>query len=621
MPIVTTAGAVISTADTVDPANVVYIGGIAVRKSDGAMYISNGLNSAQTAALAGFVGYTASGGDDSVAMQTAANTAMAAGVPLRLAAGTYNLNSAGLQANSGVDLGSGAYANQGYKGLEIIGAGAGLTVVNIGGAFSAFRWHTGSLTGNSLNLCGIAEMTIIGTGIAQGSCAIQMGGVSAVRTDLIEGAYIRNIVIDNVTSGIILDDVTNLEYIGLRIKRAKYHWEFGYNCDDIHGYSQYGLNVSNLNGVSTTLSTASNSFTVSATVAGLLQVGYAINFPGYFPAQTYVGSIVGTTITAVDYKGTAVNALANGSIATGIFMLGRVFNYGARLLDTVPGTLYPQYGSPFVSPYWSGSIPAARGRVNANMHLHKGVAGQVERISDIGGASHFDLTFSIYQERTNEGYLIGDAGSSLQARQIHVEKCYVGAPNRMLTPWVYVPVTAGDYEITIRKNTTDASDMAQYWFSCPTYGSAQCLAWEDNNLPSTGIATLMSGGNNALYAATPILGKGQYYYIGSARKGDGIPAKTGNTAWQAYGQDGFAFTISGNTTLSNPADGPYNCTGKSFLVNVTSTGAFNFSFDTQFKKVDGTAFTAIAMTIGQKLGVSFVWDGTYFRAQNTALPI
>jgi hypothetical protein len=53
MPIVTQNGAVVSTADTVDAADVSYIGGIAVRASDGAMHVTSGLTSAQLDALAG----------------------------------------------------------------------------------------------------------------------------------------------------------------------------------------------------------------------------------------------------------------------------------------------------------------------------------------------------------------------------------------------------------------------------------------------------------------------------------------------------------------------------------------------------------------------------------------
>lgn len=52
MPTVTQNGAVVSTADSVDPADVSYIGGIAVRSSDGAMHVTSGLTSDQLAALA-----------------------------------------------------------------------------------------------------------------------------------------------------------------------------------------------------------------------------------------------------------------------------------------------------------------------------------------------------------------------------------------------------------------------------------------------------------------------------------------------------------------------------------------------------------------------------------------
>ena len=59
MPFLTNNGAVTTTADAVDTNNVVYQAGVAVRKSDGAMYVTSGLTSAQLAALAGlYIGGT-----------------------------------------------------------------------------------------------------------------------------------------------------------------------------------------------------------------------------------------------------------------------------------------------------------------------------------------------------------------------------------------------------------------------------------------------------------------------------------------------------------------------------------------------------------------------------------
>ena len=52
MAYVTNNGAVVTTSDAVDTNNVVYLGGIAIRKSDGAMHVTSGLTTAQLAALA-----------------------------------------------------------------------------------------------------------------------------------------------------------------------------------------------------------------------------------------------------------------------------------------------------------------------------------------------------------------------------------------------------------------------------------------------------------------------------------------------------------------------------------------------------------------------------------------
>lgn len=562
-----------------------------------------------------------SGGDDSALVQAAARSAALAGQKLILGPGDFLFNTAGINADTGVDEYAGtSFAGRAWRGLEIEGAGIGRTRVRMNVAGAAFRWHAGGLSGTTQYGIGISGMSIFGTGIGSGVIGIQMGGVSTTKTDLCERAYIRDVLIDNVTTGIILDDVTNLEYSQLNIRRFKYAWEFGYNVDTVKGIAQYGFNAGELTNVVVTVTNGSNSITVPTATAAILQVGYAISCPTAFPAGTYVGSIVGTTITAVDYKGTAVNATA-GAVAAD-FMFGRIFNYGARLLDTVAGTLYPQYGSPFVSPFWSQSNAATRGRVNANQHEHFGPAGGIESVADIGGASHFDLTFRIYQERTCAGYVIGDAGSTLQARKITIEKCYVGTPEKLLRPWVHVPVSAADCDLTIRENSCDFATMTQYWCSIPTFGSNMGLAWENNNLPSSGTTpTLIAGSNNPSFASVPILSKNQYFYIGSKRAGDGIPARTavsGNVTWLHYGQDGLQLALTGNSTVQNPTDGPYRMTGKQFHVFATCSGAFTLAFGTQFLNTAGAALGTVAAGVaGQKLAVTFVWDGNYYRAQNT----
>lgn len=562
-----------------------------------------------------------SGGDDSVRVQAAATLAATTGVPLVLGPGEFNFNTSGVSFNTGVDeYANTPFANRSWRSVRVEGAGVGRTTVRMNVAGAAFRWHAGGIPGSNIYGHGISGLTILGTGINSGITAIQFGGVSTTKSDLSERAYIRDVHIDNVTTGIILDDTTTLEYSGLNIRRFKYGWEFGYNVDFITGNAQYGFNTGEITGVSVNVTSGSNSFTVPALSASFLQVGYAIICPGAFPAQTYVGSIVGTTITAVDYRGQAVNATANASAAD--FVVGRIFNYGARLLDVVPGTLYPQFGSPFVSPFWSQSSPATRGRVNANQHRHFGAAGQIESVADIGGASHFDLTFSVYQERTAGGYVIGDAGSTIQSRKIFIERCYVATPAKLLRPWVHVPVSAADCDITVRENTTDFADMTQYWVSIPTFGSNMGLAWENNNLPSSGTTpSIIAGSGNPSFAAVPRLAKNQYYFIGSKRSGDGIVARTGVTgaiAWLHYGQDGFNLALTGNATLNNPSDGPYGNIGRPFHVIATTNGAHTLTFGSLFLALNGTPLgTVAAGAAGQKLSVTFVWDGFYYRAVNT----
>lgn len=561
--------------------------------------------------------------DDSPTIQSGVVAAIEKGVQLKLSSGDWYINSADIVCPGGVQLGNT------YKALSVLGSGSGETIVHLSAGRKGFWWHSAGQTLNALVSGSLKSMSIIGPGITSGCVGFQVGGAEVGRSNLHTNFSFDDLIIDNVTTCAIFDDTTIIKGTSCLFKRCKYGIEWGYNIDNVSFENfQVGNNNSILAGATVSgITSGQPTFTVSSAVAAELQVGYAISLFNslgvpVFPKGTYVGGIVGTTITATDYAGNNVNAtLASGTATSATFVVGRAFNFGARLLDTLAGTLYPQYGSPFVSPYWSVSSPATRGRNNANSHKYFGAVSSCEMVADIGGTSHFDLEFHVYDERVTEPYRLGDVGQTILPRNLKWRGCYPNSSSVQLSPWVNCLSTSGvDCEISIKECSTDNQAATYPYLQVATYDGNLKVEWESNNLAMAGTnpnVVLWSAGN---YGAKYQLAAYKTLYAGNARHGDAVVPVTlgGAYAWNFCGQDGLALTLSGNATINNPAAGGTTCPGKSFTVKATLSGSYSITFDTQFKALNGANLGTIsAGTTGQKLVADFYWDGAYFWCRNT----
>jgi hypothetical protein len=579
----------------------------------------------------GVVVYPTGTSNDYTTMQAAATAAMDAGVNLILGPGTFNLPTTGLLFNDG-PVGSSAA----FKGLQVYGQGSGITKIVIGDSVTGMTWGTYGGPSFTMFNAGLHGVSIIGPGITGSAIGFQVGGTTAVSSEDFQQFEFTDVVIDNVRTCAIFDSAFNIRGTQFFFLRYKYGFEWGYNVDCVYLMGLMGLDDSAVTGVTVSgVTNGANTLTVPAACAARLQVGYAINLyrdgttTAVFPSKSYVGSINTSTnqITIVDYKGTAVNAtLAAGTATTATFMVGRAFNYGAMRLDTAAGTLYPQYGSPFVSPYWdvysSGTYAVARGRVSADAHDIQCDVIMNEFVADIGHSSHFNIKFrQMHEERLCGGYLIGDAASTICPRGLVWEDCYPQGQNGYsLTPWVWVQSTSGsgvDCEIDIHGCHADF-DAVQPYLQVAKFGTPR-ITWENNNLPMSSTNPNVILYDTGTYGAKYQLTGFQALYAGSSRKGDAKPTITtsGSYAWNFMGQDGFKFTTSGNLTLPNPAYFA-NDQGKLFVVTVTAGGAHTMAFGSQFKSASGGTLTvAGTATTGQFLIAVFLWDGTYFWCQNT----
>lgn len=543
--------------------------------------------------------------------QAAATVAALAGLELVLGAGTWNFTAGGVVIGTGKDLLRNGVAGNAYQALRIRGLGKGVTRINVGAGQKAFFYANDASAIGCYG--GVSDLSIIGPGIGSGAVGIQYGGRSAVRSDLLLQMYCENVEFDNLTSCMIVDDVSILSLKSLRLGRFKYGFEWGYNADDVECTDLFAAHdESVLNAATVTITNGSSNITVPSGVAARLQVGYNINARGAFPAGTYVGSIVGTTVTAVNFNGVAVNATANASSAS--FYCGRVFNFGNRVAPAA-GSLYPSQGSTFVSPYWSTIYPAQSGRLSATNHFYQGLINEVELVSDIPGNSHANITHRLYTERISQMARISDAAATQQAYSLKWEKCYAGFAERLLAPWIQVFAADMNFGLEIKGCFSDSTPISERWLRCDGFYGLGRVVWEDNNLQSTG-GQVQFGDANSTFAAQPSIPFGGAFYLGSARKGDAIQPWIDNS-WHYYGQDGMEVPLaSGSRTINNPATWNLQSKGKEFCVYLTAQGANTCTFGTMFRAVGGGSLgTVAAGATGQKMTLRFHWDGERFVLQ------
>ena len=555
---------------------------------------------------------------DPAVAQAAADIAAAAGQVLYLGAGTWNFTTTGLAIEGGLDLNLGGVSGAGYKALEIVGAGIGKTIINVGASLKAI-WY--STPGQPGAFARIADLSIVGTGIAAGAIAIQIGGKSSSRSDLHTDVRLERVFIDNVTSGIILDDVTNLVGVGVRVKRAKYHIEYGYNVDGVDWASDcfWSPDDGSISYQAVTITSGSDTITgIPTATTARLQVGYAVLAPGKFPEGSYVGSIASTSVTVVDYNNAAVTATASGTEVS--FAIGRVQNFGTTTAATA-GALYPSVGSPFVSPYWSTIYAAAtQGRVSSANHRFRGGVSQVESIIECPGNSNSNISHNLYFESI--GYIgrIGQSDQTLGPQGIDFERSYFGALGTIVCAPIRLLYSAPGMSVSVRKCTTDSAVTLPYpWISGGTGYGNYALVWEDNVSLNTTLGYTLSIGNG-VYSCRPLIKTGGAFYAGSARAGDAIETKNGG-AWEYHGQDAMKISLTdADVTLADPSTWNTQQSGKVFTIYCNGVTGRTLTFGSYFLKSDGTAAGAVSSgTTGTTMAVRFVWDdvqsGVYrFRA-------
>lgn len=598
--------------------------------------------------------YFTTGKTSGAQLQTAINNAIAAGAEeLILPAGDIYLEQ-GVQIWGGY--GFNAPGRLWMNGLRIRGSGIGRTRIWLAPGIVGLWWHTAeNLTSpnsstqiNAMKNAGGGGFSMFGAGIGQGNVGIRVGGKRSNMHDVMTNITFSDVYITDVDSVWQDDDCTLTRLSNFNIGVFKYGFEHGYNCDDFRWESgYYGHEDSYLMNVTPSGITAAgiSSFTVPDSLDSFgtrlsqkIKPGWNINLPGVFPAGTYVGSVssngTNVTVTAVDYTGsTAVTSTAASGGALVSFFIGRVHCYGPRVyVAPSAGYLYPQYGSPWTPPYSSiGKTSTTLGRENANNHSHSAIAGgRIELFAKIEGPSHFNLFFDdVYVERMSGMYRIGDAGSVLGAKNVHVTRNYPNFSYHLLEPWINMLGDSHDASVFIRDNKTDVDSTSttlsttQPWVSTSSYGN-QIIVWENNDLPIRNTSTSYQLiAYSAQYGpASDQLGRGAAVYVGSARRGDAKQSfsPNGTQGWNYFGQDVIKLTLQGSSTLNNPNAQVTGQTGKNLTIHAiqNGTGGYTLTLGSQFLKADGTAWGTIASgTANKGLTLDFVYNGTNFVSSNT----
>lgn len=544
---------------------------------------------------------------DPANVQQAGNAAAAAGIPLILGEGTFNFTSGGVVFGTGMNLNR-RNTSDSYKALEIKGAGIGKTIINVGAGQKAFWWanDTGAIGVKPA----IRNLSIIGPGIGSNAIGVQVGGRSSVRFDLLELFEIEDVLIDNVTSCVIVDDVSGVRGKGLFFLRFKYGWEWGYNVDNVRLVDSYfTMDSGFVVGQPCVITSGSNTISnLPAACISELQVGYAVSAPGLFPRESYVGSInvSGNSVTVVNHNGVAVNASGNGSAAS--FFCGRVFNFGISAAATA-GSLYPSSGSTFVSPYGS-VLFGLQGRIAASNHYYVDcLINQVEMISDIPGNSHLNIVHTIYTEQSCLLARIGQPSLGTQVSSVVFENCYFGQPQAYVDVPIRVEGIQQQWGITVRGCSTDGAAINYPWVADDTFNYGRpSLTWEQNKgMHTVGAGSVRIGEPNANACWPTINGS---FYSNSARKGDSFEIRNSGGNWHWHGQDRILISLAGGSrTLNNPLTYSTDLQGKELIIVVTGQAGNSITLGTYFLRSDGTAFGTVASgATGTRAILNFIWN-------------
>jgi hypothetical protein len=555
-------------------------------------------------------------------VQAAANAAMASGAILVLQEGVYNFTSGGLLLDRGPDLNRNGVAGLAYTAAFIKGAGINKTIINVGANQKAIWFAT---PGNVGWFPRVEDLSIIGTGINSNSIGVQIGGRSAVRSDQHNQGFLKNVYIDNVTSGIILDDITTTELDNVTIPRAKYRIEFGYNVDIFLATNCF-FNPDNGSIANQTCVITNGSNTITGLFASTLnqiQVGYAVCAPGRFPPGSYVGSINvgGGSVTVVDYNGVAVNATSAGTAVS--FFIGRTFCYG-RAANTNAGTLYPQEGSPFVSPYWVTQTGAVtQGRIGAGNHeIVNTIINQGEMIIDIPGNSHRNVKLSVYSEAMCMWMRFGQDSLNSGSGNINFQYSHFGQLQHIICPPIRVFCTTPAYSLGVFDCDTDSAPISYPIISAQTFAFGRNnLRWQRNFGIGTTLGYTIEVGEGNVNACRPLIRSS--FFGNSPEVGDAIEVKNGGN-WHFKGQDGMQINLAtANVSMPNPLTFDLDMTGKLFTLYVRGFATRTITFGTYFKNVDGTNLGVVSSGATDTFAVlRFIWhydeptNATQFRLQS-----
>ena len=188
----------------------------------------------------------------------------------------------------------------GVGGPTLRGQGMfGTTIVQEGTGGTIRVFESGSATGRQHNGITFENFSIIGPGLTDDTnIGIQLGGVSAAASDIIEGSKLSQVRIQNFATCLAMDDCTSTFLERVLCEGFNYGIEFGFNCDNVKILQcRFGSAAIGPASAAMTATTTSGDATVTTTggyVTTNLRAGMRIN-SGNFAYGTTILSITDST--------------------------------------------------------------------------------------------------------------------------------------------------------------------------------------------------------------------------------------------------------------------------------------------------------------------------------------
>ena len=481
---------------------------------------------------------------------------------------------------------------QGHGGLTIVGQGMYATkIIQDTAGIPTFRFYQPEGDGTQTLGLTLEKFSMVGQGMDDtAGIGLQLGGVSPV-LDILFMTAIRDVLITNFSTNVVLDDCTNVLFERCLFEGFNYGVEFGFNTDIITFLQcGFGSQILPLDIAATTDGSTAVVTSVDTTriVAGMRIVSTA--FPQF------------TTVLTVDSE-TQLTASANstGVVSTISVTQGTALSFGYG----------PFQGARVTPSAW------VSGNGNAISLIGCWFLKINEAINLADNTVHNIKFDSCYYERLNRISTV-ETGEGNGTYYLIFDNCHVSQPGNFQDYVFYEELVSAGTGTTVIRNCRCDGTSDVPWVRLDSTESR--LEWDNNilNVSSGGAVNIFSSS----LAYTPITGEKFLFGI-SGLNADPIElGVTGSLAPHATPKADCTMKVgpmTGNITIDNAVasikNGAVEGQKLRFIFEQDSTGSRTVSWGTDYIGIDGAHLeVANAWTESTAADefciIEFMWDGT-----------